>query len=976
MKNVVLLLSVLFILTACCEKKGYETVTQTDRNGYRYEEVTNDPYQARIYTLENGLKIYLSKNTDEPRIQTIIAVRAGSKDDPRDNTGLAHYLEHMMFKGTDHFGTSDWEKEKPLLDTIFNLFEEHKAAETAEARKAIYKQIDALSNKASLHAISNEYDKLAGSLGASGTNAFTSYDMTAYVNEIPSNELDRFLKLEYDRFANLQLRLFHTELETVYEEFNRSQDNGYSLIWNKIFEGLFEKHPYKTSVIGLPEHLKTPSMNSVMAFQKYFYAPNNMAVLMTGDLDFEATVQLVDKHFGQMKPNPGLVHPEPVEEAPLTALKTYEVSTPDQERILVGYRFGGAQSKEALYLDLIGSIFDNGKAGLIDLDLRQKQKVLSLNAGSESLNDYGIFVFLGTPREGQTLEEIGGLIQDEIRKLKNGEFDDSLLKAIINNKKLEVIEITDGRRACFNFLTAFISRVSWKEYVGRIDEMDKITKADIVAFANEFFRDDNYVTVYKRTGENKEKVIVEKPLITAISINRDKESAFATELLAEKPEAIEPVFIDYGEVIKKEPLKEGVDFYYTKNVSNKIYSLNHFVEISNITDKKLALAFSYLPYLGTSGYTPEELKKEMYKLAMYFSANSTAGRSYVNLFGLNETMEQSLKLMSEMINDAAVNQEAYDNLVNDILKQRANRKLSKGQILSGGLVNYAKFGPKSAFTDMLTEAELKAIQPQELIDIIKHFSSYKHGFYYYGPEEKEKVYALLKKQLTPDELEDVPARVEYPELPMDKPAVYFADYDMVQAEIILQAKDQVFDPALLPYQTMFNAYYGGGMNSIVFQEIREARALAYSAYAYVSMPSRKNLSHYVQAYVGTQADKMTDAIDAFRELLSNMPASEKAFEISRETELNNIRSQRLVKTDVFWSYLYLKDLGIDYDYRKPVFEGIQKMTLADIQTYFNEHVKPAQYSVLIIGKKDKINFNYLNKIATVKEITLTELFGY
>jgi predicted Zn-dependent peptidase len=976
MKKTILLLSTFCFLAACCEKKGYETISKTDSNGYKYEEVTNDPYQARIYTLENGLKVYLSKNTDEPRIQTIIAVRAGSKDEPRDNTGLAHYLEHMMFKGTDNFGTSDWEKEKPLLDSIFNLFELHKATESAEARKEIYKQIDAVSYEASGYAISNEYDKLVGALGASGTNAFTSYDLTAYVNEIPSNELERFLKLELERFSNLQLRLFHTELETVYEEFNRSQDNGYSLIWNKTFEGLFEKHPYKTSVIGLPEHLKTPSMNSVMEFQKYFYVPNNMAVLMTGDLDFEKTVQLVDKYFGQMKPNPDLEHPAPVEEAPITAAKTYEIATPDQERILVGYRFGDVHSKEALYLDLIGSIFNNGKAGLIDLDLIQKQKVLGLDAGSESLNDYGIFVFMGAPREGQTLEEIGVLIQEEIQKLKKGEFDEDLLQAIINNKKLAVIEATDGRYACYSFLTAFIGQIPWKDYVARIDEMAKLTKDEVVAFANDFFKDNNYVTVYKRTGENKEKVVVEKPAITAVRIDRDSESGFSKDLLAMKPEPIEPVFIDYKEVIKKESLKDGIDFYYTKNVSNKIYSLNQFVEISNITDKKLALAFQYLPYLGTSKYTPEELKMEMYKLAMYFNTNSTAGRSYVSLFGLDETMKQSLALMSDMINDAVVNQEAYTNLVDDILKQRANAKLNKSRILWNGLVNYVKFGPKSSFTDILTEEELKAIDPQELVDIIKSFSSYKHGFYYYGPDEKDQVFSTLKGLKTPDVLKDVPPRVEYPELPMDKPVVYFADYDMVQAEIILLAKDRIFDPALMPYQSMFNSYYGGGMNSIVFQEIREARALAYSAYASVSNPSRKGFSNYVQAYVGTQADKMANAMDAFRELLANMPASEKAFEISKETELNNIRSQRLVKTDVFWNYLSLQDLGIDYDYRKPVFEGIQKMTLADVQNYFDQHVKPAQYSVLIIGKKDKIDFKYLNKIATVKELSLTELFGY
>jgi predicted Zn-dependent peptidase len=975
MKKIFFILSSLLLLIAC-QEKGYKLISEKDVNGYAYEEVTNDPYKARIYTLNNGLKVYLAKNADEPRIQTLIAVMAGAKDDPRDNTGLAHYLEHMMFKGTNHFGTAEWEKEGVLLDSISNLFEAHKAAATPEAKKALYKQIDAVSQEASKYAISNEYDKIIGAIGASGTNAFTSYDMTAYVNDIPANELEKFLKLEYDRFSNIQLRLFHTELETVYEEFNMYQDQGSSRMWNKVFEGLFDKHPYRVDVIGLPEHLKSPSMNSVMAFQKYYYVPNNMAVILSGDLDFEFTIQLVDKYFGQAKPSENLKHAEPVKEEPITATRTFEVSTPDQERIAVAYRSGGAKSKEVLYLDLIGSIFYNGKAGLIDLDLIQKQKVLQLFAGSELLKDYGIFLFMGTPRQGQTLEEVGNLVQEEIQKLKKGDFDDGLLEAIINNEKLNIIQSTDNRyNSCYRFLDAFINEIEWKDAVARIDEKSKITKEELVAFANDFFKD-NYVTVYKRTGENKDKVAVDKPSITPIKINRDSESDFAKEILAMESKPIEPVFLDYKTLINKETLKEGIDFYYTKNPDNKIYSLNQFVEISNVTDKKLSLAFRYLPYLGTSKYTPEALKMEMFKLAMDLNAYSSSGRSYVSISGLDETFDRSLALMEEMVNEAVVNKEAYDNLVNDILKQRANAKLNKSQILRGGLVNYVKYGQKSSFTDILSENELRAIDPQELIDIIKKFSSYKHGFFYYGPDSESKIAGYLKKIKAPETLTDVPEKVLYTELPMDKPVVYFADYDMVQAEVMLLAKDVIYDPALLPYQQMFNAYYGSGMNSIVFQEIREARGLAYSAYAYMQQASRKGFSNYLQAYVGTQSDKMATALDAFKDMLGNLARSDKAFALSKEYVLNNMRSERITKSDIFWNYMSLKEYDLDYDIRKPIYEKIQTMTLDDIQKYFDEHVKPAKYSVVLVGKRDKIDFNYLKKIAEVKELSLEEIFGY
>jgi len=183
---------------------------------YKYEFVDNDPLQARIYTLDNGLTVYLSDYKDAPRIQTYIAVRTGSKNDPSDATGLAHYLEHMVFKGTSKMGTSDWKNEKKVLKQISDTYEKRRSATSQSERDKLYKQIDKLSYEASKFAISNEYDKMISSLGAKGTNAYTSVDQTVYVNDIPSTEIEKFLKIEGERFSELVLRLFHTELETVY----------------------------------------------------------------------------------------------------------------------------------------------------------------------------------------------------------------------------------------------------------------------------------------------------------------------------------------------------------------------------------------------------------------------------------------------------------------------------------------------------------------------------------------------------------------------------------------------------------------------------------------------------------------------------------------------------------------------------------------------------------------------------------------
>ena len=187
---------------------------------YKYETVKGDLAQTRIYTLENGLKVYLSVNKEEPRIQTYIAVRTGSKNDPAETTGLAHYLEHLMFKGTKQFGTNNPEAEAPLLDEIEKRYEAYRKLTDPEARKQAYHEIDSVSQLAAKYNIPNEYDKLMAAIGAEGTNAYTSNDVTCYTENIPANEVENWAKIQSDRFMNMVIRGFHTELEAVYEEYN------------------------------------------------------------------------------------------------------------------------------------------------------------------------------------------------------------------------------------------------------------------------------------------------------------------------------------------------------------------------------------------------------------------------------------------------------------------------------------------------------------------------------------------------------------------------------------------------------------------------------------------------------------------------------------------------------------------------------------------------------------------------------------
>ena len=217
--------------------------------GGKYVTVKNDPTQTKIYTLGNGLKVYMSVNKATPRLQTAIAVRVGSKNDPSETTGLAHYFEHLMFKGTESFGTQNYEAEKPLLDAIEHEFEVYRTLTDPAERMAQYAKIDSLSYEASKLFIPNEYDKLMACIGADGTNAFTSQDMTVYVEDIPSNQIDNWARVQADRFKHAIIRGFHTELETVYEEKNMSLTSDSRKVYEAMDAALFPHHPYGTQTV-------------------------------------------------------------------------------------------------------------------------------------------------------------------------------------------------------------------------------------------------------------------------------------------------------------------------------------------------------------------------------------------------------------------------------------------------------------------------------------------------------------------------------------------------------------------------------------------------------------------------------------------------------------------------------------------------------------------------------------------------------
>lgn len=366
----------------------------------RWEVVSfgNDPLKVRQYKFANGLTLITSTQQKSPRVYTMVAVRTGSKNDPADHTGLAHYLEHMLFKGTDKYGSLDWAKEEPLLKQIDQLYEKYNHSKDPIARKAIYRAIDSVSQLAAKYSIANEYDKMCQAMGAQGTNAFTSNDETVYINDIPSNMVNKWIALEAERFRNPILRLFHTELEAVYEEKNISMDRVGDKVYEVMLADLFQKHNYGLqTTIGTVEHLKNPSLEAIRNYYNEYYVPNNMAIIMSGDFDPDAVAEQVYEQFGYMQPKDVVSYIFELEQ-PRNQERTYELKDPEAEYVNIGFRIPNAGSEESRAAKLIDLLLNNSKAGLIDVNLILQQKVLSAYSGVEQMSDYGIFTWKDRPR--------------------------------------------------------------------------------------------------------------------------------------------------------------------------------------------------------------------------------------------------------------------------------------------------------------------------------------------------------------------------------------------------------------------------------------------------------------------------------------------------------------------------------------------------------------------------------------------------
>lgn len=945
---------------------------------YAYQTVDGDPLKARIYTLDNGLTVYLTQNREKPVILAFVAVRAGAQNDPLESTGLAHYQEHIMFKGTQSYGTTDYEKELPNLLAIDSLYEVYGRTTDSEQRKAIYHQIDSFSYEGSKIAIANEFDKLMSGIGATGVNAYTGSSMTCYHEVIPSNALAQWAIIESDRFQNLVIRGFHTELEAVYEEFNMNATVDVRKVFLAIDQTLYPAVPYRQhTVLGTQEDLKNPSIKNIRRFYDTYYRPNNVAICLSGDFEFQDAIEIIDTYFGAWQPKQ-IPAPVRYEQPSLAAHKDTVVYGNEAPQLWLAWKMPAVTHEDIPALEVLSLVLQNGKCGLLDTDVEQRQLLLSAYSGLDTEGDYSTYFLFGSPKEKQKLEDVRAILLAEIEKLKKGEFSDELLSAIIKNEKrqeLLAFQYNEGR--VDRFIMSHVYQIPYADIVNDISLKEKLTKDDIVRVANKYFTD-SYACVFKQHKEDANPPKMEKPAITPIEMNREQSSLFYQSIMAIESERSKPQFLDFDKDLSRSILPNGVELLYCQNKENDLTDIN-FVAMKGVDQEpELDLASDLLSYLGSGTLTTTQYQQALYEQAAEAGVSSARNASYFYLHSLKESMPAALALFEDHVLTAKPDKAVLREIIKDALKEHDDAKKDQESCFER-LDDYGMFGAQTMQHRTLTPKQMNKLKPEELLAQLRALIPAIERVEYYGPLSEEEVKALLassKLLAQADASKRIePKRIQPQEVKQSE--VLIAPYNANNAFISAFANwGEVYNTKDLAIIMLFNEYFAGSMGGIVFQEMREARALCYASWARYRTASYKGDNNTFVKGILSQNDKLKDCINTFTEICDNMPISQAAFDNAKAAVIKQLGQKRYVRSQPIDAFVYFRQLGWDHDMYRDIYEQVQHLTIDDIVAFQKAHIANRTYRYMILGNPKELDMDYLKTLGPVKKLSIKDIFVY
>ena len=931
--------------------------------------------QVKVKTtkLDNGLKVVMCEDHSSPKAYGAVYVHAGSKNDPLEATGMAHYFEHIMFKGTDKIGTINWEAEKVYLDSIDLMYDKLHETTDAGERAAIQQKINELSLASTDYAIPNEVDVILTKMGGTGLNAGTAYDQTMYFNAFPANQIGKWMDVYVERFRYPVFRLFQSELETVYEEKNMYGDEPIEAFKDYFFKEIFGEHPYGRPVIGLTEHLKNPQTSRMREFFNTYYVANNMTLILVGDFNIDEIEPMVAEKFGTWRSGEIPAQPEfTLPEFKGQTLK--EVNLTPIKMGVLAWRGVKVSDPDYLPLSIACNIFSNGETGLMDKDMLDGN-IMAAMLMPLSLEDHGANIIFYVPKLlVQSHEDAEKYIFASLEKLKNGEFSDDLFEAIRTNMLKEREQtLEDLNSLAYLFLELEERGMSYDDYLAETERIKNITKAEIVEIANKYYGEDYLDIRSKRGSAPKDKV--DKPNWKPIEAkNTDAKSDFAKMIEAEEVPAVTPQVIEFGKDVEITNVNDCFTMFSTKNPYNEIFNLTITHNFGTIDDPDLNRAINYWSMQGTESMSFEEFSLELQKLGAQIILSANQSNCNVIIEGFEKDLDRILTLCEEKLYKPANDEKKKDIVYEQEMIEEETLKEDASE-WAQAVRQYALYGEKSSYLAETPIKKWKKRSGEELLNEVKNAINHSGEVLFIGNIDNQKVVEAVKTHnLVKDDVIKSEKNFKTEQNYNDNQVFFAHNKKFRQSNIFIHVPSEILDKNDKAVSQVFNKYFGTDMYSIVFQEVREFRSLGYTAYSYFMYDYLNRKPGNLFAFLGTQSDKTNEGIDVLRGLITDMPERLEKFNASKDALIMSRASEYVGFRSIPTTVSSWVEQGYDHDPRLETTEIIKKTEFKDVFDFYKRNVSSRPVIIMMSGNKKQFDLKALEKYGTVKELKYKEIF--
>ena len=924
------------------------------------------------YKLDNGLTVMLWEDHDQPDVTGYVVVRAGAVDEPAEYTGLAHYLEHMLFKGTQKIGALDWEAEKPIYDSIIALYDQYCETTDPEQREKLATQINECSMREAKVSSTEDFFNLLDIIGAEGVNAFTSFDVTAYHNSFPEAEMYRWLTIFSDRLIDPVFRTFQAELENVFEEYNMYANNPSSQASKQLMQDIYKGSPYERDVIGHPEHLKNPRLSKLIEFYNTWYVPNNMALILVGDFDAEAAKPMIAETFSRLQPKELPARPS-YPEVQLTGSKHYNLGYSPQ----IAWVYPGVKANDPdhVVLEFVCNLLSNGQTGLLD-KVTIDGEVQYAGVGLDARRNTGRIIVQAVPyydanqqmfESDKATEKI---VMKEIDKIKAGEISDEMIASLKRMYAQSYKVANESSESKMNWLlSAFMYNMPLEQVLNANDHIQALTKEEIVRVAKKYFNQDHMTISFDEATKTNKAKTLPKPNIKPLEPVKDAKTAYAEAFKKLPKGQLKQTFNNFNDV-QVSSLGENITLHYTPNTKNDVFSLTLRYGVGEHEMPLLPYAAALMNNAGIMGNPATEGKdfaQQMAELGGDVSYGCNNSYFYISISGEDGNMNKIMNLVSRQLLMPYLEKKQLDAIKGSEFFTRLSRQ-KRTAVQKSALMQYALYGDKSSYLDEVPFADIWGMGLPQVQSLLSSARTYALNVFYCGTLTPEQLVAELPltEGMRPSNSPFIQEKKTY-----DKPTVFFLpNSDVQQADLYFYINGQPYDIASDVYSDAFNQYFSGGFSGIVLNEIRTKRSMAYTAYGVNQTPSLAGKNTNFIGYVGTQSDKVVDAINVYMDLLTTMPADTTRMEAIRAALKQAAQTAKPSMRGKASTFEAWKRLGYNDDPAKVNAEKIDNLTYEQIETFYKENIQGKPITIILMGDPKKID---LKAIQTKMGCKVTKL---